>query len=298
MFCENCGKEVEDNAKFCVNCGSPVKMPKINLGKEEETVTETSQYQQSNQYQQTEQTQQSGQMGEQPQQPPKKKGKALLIILIILLVLLIPAVIIGIIALVCLLLFGTSLFALIGAVFMGAKTQSVPNHQIMPVPVEIREESQDNIYGIPDYYFEDEVETEDEDSKETGWDDDWTTGENGDYSSDIAYEIPQIDPGVEWEAEMEEEIPEFILPESDSRYLDESDFYGLTKEDCRIARNEIFARHGRRFKDEELQAYFDSCEWYFGYIEPDDFDDSCLNDYEQKNRDAIVQYEKKMGYRD
>ena len=90
---------------------------------------------------------------------------------------------------------------------------------------------------------------------------------------------------------------EYILPESDSRYLVKDDLWGLSKEECRIARNEIFARHGRRFDDESLQAYFDSCSWYTGTIAPEDFDDSVLNVYEVANRDLIVRYEQEMMYR-
>lgn len=90
---------------------------------------------------------------------------------------------------------------------------------------------------------------------------------------------------------------EYILPESGSRYLSESDLQGLSKEECRIARNEIFARHGRKFDDEELQEYFNSCSWYTGTIAPEDFDDSVLNEYEIANRDLIVTYEQEKGYR-
>ena len=70
-----------------------------------------------------------------------------------------------------------------------------------------------------------------------------------------------------------------------------ADLMGLTKEECRIARNELYARHGRRFKDAELQGYFDSCDWYEGTIAPEDFDDTVLNEFEIANRDLIVQYE-------
>ena len=91
---------------------------------------------------------------------------------------------------------------------------------------------------------------------------------------------------------------EYILPESDSRYLVEGDLWGLSKEECRIARNEILARHGRRFDDESLQAYFDSCSWYTaGTAAPEDFDVSVLNVYEVANLDLIVEYEQKMRYR-
>lgn len=53
-----------------------------------------------------------------------------------------------------------------------------------------------------------------------------------------------------------EEEAEYILPESASRLLTEADLENLTQEDLRIARNEIYARHGRKFLDEGLQEYF------------------------------------------
>lgn len=97
--------------------------------------------------------------------------------------------------------------------------------------------------------------------------------------------------------EIEEEVSQYVLPNSDSAYLTKSDLYGLTQEECRLARNELYARHGRKFDDEGLQEYFNSKDWYQGYIDPSDFNDSVLNEYEIANRDLIVQYEEEMGYR-
>lgn len=88
-----------------------------------------------------------------------------------------------------------------------------------------------------------------------------------------------------------------ILPWSSSVYLSMYDLEGLTKDECHIARNEIYARHGRLFSDESLQNYFNSKDWYDGYIAPEDFDESVLNEYEISNRDLIIQYETEMGYR-
>ena len=71
------------------------------------------------------------------------------------------------------------------------------------------------------------------------------------------------------------------------------DLKGLSADQLRLARNEIHARHGRRFKDSGLQAYFDSQSWYNGTIAPDDFNDrTILNEYEIKNGDFILSYEK------
>ena len=88
----------------------------------------------------------------------------------------------------------------------------------------------------------------------------------------------------------------YILPFSDSMYYSKSDLYGLSKWECKLARNEIYARHGRRFNDDSLQTYFSQFDWYSPRIDPDDFKESMLNKYEIKNRDLIVAYEKEMGY--
>lgn len=89
----------------------------------------------------------------------------------------------------------------------------------------------------------------------------------------------------------------YVLPGSDSRYLREDDLRGLTAEECRLARNEIFARHGRRFEDPALQAYFDACSWYTGTVAAEDFDESVFNEYEAANVAFIREYETAMGYR-
>ena len=88
----------------------------------------------------------------------------------------------------------------------------------------------------------------------------------------------------------------YILPYSDSMYYSANDFAGWDKQSIRYALNEIYARHGRKFKDAALQSYFDSCPWYSGRIEPDSFSDSYLSEVEKKNRDAIVAFEQEMGY--
>lgn len=85
----------------------------------------------------------------------------------------------------------------------------------------------------------------------------------------------------------------YIISDSSSRYLTEDDIKGMTNDDLRKARNEIVARHGCRFQDKELQAYFDTMPWYNGTIEPDDFDmNSILSDIEKENMDFIKKHEK------
>lgn len=88
---------------------------------------------------------------------------------------------------------------------------------------------------------------------------------------------------------------EYIIKDSDSRVLTESDLSGLSAEQLRIARNEIYARHGRKFKDAALQEHFNSCSWYHGTIDPDSFSDNLLNSVEMQNKDIIANYEAKMA---
>ena len=85
---------------------------------------------------------------------------------------------------------------------------------------------------------------------------------------------------------------DYILPDSSERLLTEVDLVGLSNDDLRKARNEIVARHGRRFKDSELQAYFNSKAWYNGTIDSDDFDNQAmLNDIERSNMEFLKQHE-------
>ena len=90
---------------------------------------------------------------------------------------------------------------------------------------------------------------------------------------------------------------EWIFYDSDTRYISESELYGFTKDQCRFARNEIYARRGRKFDTKEVREYFESKSWYRGTINSGDFDKKVkFNDYESKNIKTIEDYEKKMGY--
>ncbi|MDT5062153.1 MAG: hypothetical protein QOH63_2612 [Acidobacteriota bacterium] len=65
---------------------------------------------------------------------------------------------------------------------------------------------------------------------------------------------------------------------------------GLFIEDARRLRNEIYARHGKVFKDKTMQSYFSSFDWY----KPDPkFNERSLNPIERQNYAAIFAYERK-----
>lgn len=54
----------------------------------------------------------------------------------------------------------------------------------------------------------------------------------------------------------------FIFPDSHVRRLQASDLRGLSRNELRIARNEIYARRGRFFRDPALAAHFQNFSWY------------------------------------
>ena len=94
------------------------------------------------------------------------------------------------------------------------------------------------------------------------------------------------------------ENEEYILANSNVDYLTETDITGLTLQEINYAKNEIYARHGRRFESQELMNYFTSKSWYEGIYDPDDFDanysDDVLNDYEKKNAEFLRSVEYSM----
>ena len=74
-----------------------------------------------------------------------------------------------------------------------------------------------------------------------------------------------------------------ILPESNKRVLSEDDIDTLPKSKLRLARNEIYGRHGYVFKSKDLQIYFSKKSWYH----PNPSFDGSLNEVEKENVDLI-----------
>lgn len=89
----------------------------------------------------------------------------------------------------------------------------------------------------------------------------------------------------------------YIFPNSDTEYLTKSDLSGMSKSEINLAKNELYARHGRKFKSKELQEYFENKDWYVPKYSPKQWDkkgDSFFfNKYEIKNRDLLKKYENK-----
>ena len=87
----------------------------------------------------------------------------------------------------------------------------------------------------------------------------------------------------------------YILPDSNSRKLTRADLQGLSKEKLRLARNEIFARHGMIFGVPDLDVYFGEKSWYKPTYSYDDFYDKVeMSAIEEANVALINQVEEAM----
>lgn len=88
---------------------------------------------------------------------------------------------------------------------------------------------------------------------------------------------------------------QYILSESNLRFLSKEDINDLSLQETNYAKNEIFARHGRRFDSVELSNYFNEKDWYKGIYDPDDFDENysnkLLNEYEKYNAELLREQE-------
>lgn len=97
---------------------------------------------------------------------------------------------------------------------------------------------------------------------------------------------------------------DYIIPDSNTKLLTQSDIEGLSAQELNYAKNEIYARHGRQFDSAELREYFESKSWYDGRYPAEEFDKnrsaSVLSDIEKKNAEFLKNAEYKAqsgGYK-
>ena len=88
---------------------------------------------------------------------------------------------------------------------------------------------------------------------------------------------------------------DYILPDSASREYTASELSKYSDYELFIARNEIYARYGRKFQSSDLQSYFESKGWYHGTISAGEFDESVLSDVELANAATIRSVEESRG---
>ena len=120
---------------------------------------------------------------------------------------------------------------------------------------------------------------------------------NFDESDFNAYEKANVELIIEYEKEKgsrtnseanQSYSNDYIFPSSISRYMTTGDLVGRSKSELALIRNEIYARRGYIFTTSPYKEYFNAKSWYT----PDkNFSDSKFNKYERANIELIKEYE-------
>ena len=110
--------------------------------------------------------------------------------------------------------------------------------------------------------------------------------------------LETVSPTVIPEAEKDTKLAgDYIFPESDSRYLEDEELEGYSSSELELAKNEIYARHGRKFVTKRIADYFNSKSWYQGTVDAQTFDaqqNSIFNVYEVANIEKIAEKEAEL----
>lgn len=121
----------------------------------------------------------------------------------------------------------------------------------------------------------------------------------GDSTVEQQDELEEVEGEAETEADAQTEEKEdagavppekvYLLENSDLVVISSLDLATMTLEELRIARNEIYARHGLIFESSDLKEYFEGKDWYEPSVA--DADEIVLNYTEQVNVKLISEQE-------
>lgn len=92
---------------------------------------------------------------------------------------------------------------------------------------------------------------------------------------------------------------EYYFPDLVDHLLTKDDLRSMNKTNLSILRNQIYARHGRKFKDPFLNAVFSQKSWYEPVGEGQEFDSEIqnqLSEIEKQNLQFISNFEQNQGY--
>lgn len=84
----------------------------------------------------------------------------------------------------------------------------------------------------------------------------------------------------------------YVLADSATKAYSRSELEALDNHTLFLARNEIYARHGRGFKNQELRDYFGGKAWYKETVSSEAFSENVLNGTEKANANLMLEIEK------
>ena len=270
MYCRKCGAKIEDGDKFCTNCGYKIKITSDPVladktGKTKKTLSRKKDYDDLNldDYEEFHQRDYDGPDDDDDLDEDKEEGKDKFLTICM--------GIVGV-AIVCVIIWGLVTFS--GLKTSSSKTKNEetkarvtvtatvsPTRKVTATPTQAATATPTQAVTVTPTQTVTAAPTQAVTSAPTA-------SANQNSSSEIT--------GA------------YVFPDSDSRVLSEAELNGLSAWELRVARNEIYARHGRTFQSSELQNYFNAQSWYQA---SSSYDDSQLSQTELKNAKLIADYE-------
>ena len=270
MFCSNCGRELPEGTKFCPECGTPSgdgTTGAVSMGNARDI--------------------QHG-----PAAAAGRRRPAGLAVV---------AGVMALLAVVC-----------VGVFVVGANPFGQPAPEEPVAQEEPAEQEQPSEQEPADSELEftaqddDRSKTDDEDAAEkderpadsSDEQDDAPAAEKDERPADSADEQDDAEEPDDSDVDTTPTSGDYLLPDSDSHVYTAQELSGMSDWELYIARNEIYARHGRCFNNDDLQSYFDGKSWYSKQISPEAFDQRAgqlLNATELKNAETILSVEQARG---
>ena len=274
-FCRNCGNKLVEGAKFCNKCGTEVLIPvedivdeellkeiEKNLTSDPVIITDETKYEepiQTNvpeiQYDPTILNHYEDEEDEEDEEEDDEETSVQ------------KKIIIGL----CIAIF--AILVTIGALFatgtIGFNSADKDDNAIVDESDNILSDKKDDSDSDKKKSKKDSKKDVKDDSKESDKKDD----ANGSVTSDLS----------------------FILPNSNVTELTDEEIAKLSNDDLRLAINEMYARHGYKFKGEDLQKYFDAKSWYKNEGKNEDTVKAEFSEIEMKNMIKLTKERSKRG---
>ena len=270
MFCRNCGRKLNDGDVFCLDCGTPVQRPSV----------------------------QSEKVPQKSKASKTKKSPVMLIVIILLVI----AIIAG---------------GLVAWFVISGEDRDTDDEEYYEEYDDEDEEDEEETFEALEREDKEDIKTEEDETDRTEAEDsrseqpdetvlvkDTAEADTAEAEESVEKSTSAADETVVVDSEpaepaitMESDPLQFFILNSSTHYFSKNDIADFDADQCRKARNGIYARHGRKFNDTALQNFFFGYDWYEPTIDADDFQESVLNEYEIANRDLIIEFETEKGYR-
>lgn len=290
MFCSNCGAELPEGTKFCATCGTPVVAPTQGTSSDETVAMPSPSAGPAPTREYVPISIDEPAVAPEPAAPsyasspaPRRSGGTSPVTIVMALI--------AAVAVIALVVVVADPFGSRGS------TAPVPEQQVAT------EEPEDDSASAPsDEEEDDAVAAEaDDDAEEDASDeteDDAGSSRGGDNNVVVVVGDDKPSQPTGGTVVVREPSNSYVLPNSASHSYSTSELSHLTDWELYLARNEIYARHGRRFNNDDLQRYFNAQSWYTPVYSPEDFDarsGSILSSVEQNNASTILSVEQARG---